>query len=228
MHHLRTRINNGFWALVLLIVIEFLTSRVSKQLTIGPLEAAEPSIPSGVLYWGWVGIAVLCLTAVAILWTLDRPRLLRLSVFLVNGLFTLQLFWAAVLIVIRLIQQVKVAVATLMIDAVTLFIINILVYSLWYWFIETGNTRRGRATEGPAWDFAFPQRQSDIPGYTDWQPNVIDYIFVAFTTSVAFSPTDTPPLSHAAKLLMMSQSAISLITIVVVAGTAINILAGGG
>jgi hypothetical protein len=54
----------------------------------------------------------------------------------------------------------------------------------------------------------------------------MDYLFLAHTTSVAFSPTDTLPLSRSAKVLMATQSAISLIAITVVAGTAINILAG--
>lgn len=75
------------------------------------------------------------------------------------------------------------------------------------------------------WDFLFPQRQTVYPGYENWSPKVSDYVFLAYTTSVAFSPAETAPLSRTAKVLMMAQSVISLITIVVVAGTAINILA---
>jgi uncharacterized membrane protein len=76
------------------------------------------------------------------------------------------------------------------------------------------------------WDFLFPQRQATLPGYEGWQPRFWDYVFLAYTTSVAFSPADTLPLSRAAKVLMLTQSIIALIAITAVAGTAINILAG--
>jgi hypothetical protein len=128
--------------------------------------------------------------------------------------------------VVRLAQSVKLTVLGFISDALIIFITNILIFALWYWFIDSANTRFFKATDQLAWDFLFPQRQSTLPGYTDWTPHFFDYLFLAYTTSVAFSPTETAPLSRAAKILMMTQSAISLIAIVVVAGTAINILAG--
>jgi uncharacterized membrane protein len=141
-------------------------------------------------------------------------------------LFTAQLFIASMLLVVRLAQSVKITVLGLIGDALIIFITNILIFALWYWFIDSANTRFFKATDQAAWDFLFPQRQAALPGYADWTPHFFDYIFLAYTTSVAFSPTETAPLSRAAKILMMTQSAISLIAIVVVAGTAINILAG--
>jgi hypothetical protein len=57
-----------------------------------------------------------------------------------------------------------------------------------------------------------------------WSPNFVDYLFLAFNTSTALSPTDVPVLSRWAKLLMMVQAMISLTVIVVLASRAINIL----
>ena len=77
------------------------------------------------------------------------------------------------------------------------------------------------------WDFLFPQRASSLPHYQSWVPRYADYLFVAFTTSFAFSPTDTLPLTRRAKMLMLLQAAISVVTLTGIAGSAINILAGG-
>ena len=61
-------------------------------------------------------------------------------------------------------------------------------------------------------------------GHDTWSPNFVDYPFLAFNTSTAFSPTDTPVLARWGKVLMMLQSVISLTTIVVFAARAINTL----
>jgi len=56
-----------------------------------------------------------------------------------------------------------------------------------------------------------------------WNPELVDYIYVSFTNSIAFSPTDAMPLTRRAKLLMLFESAISAITILLVAARAVNI-----
>jgi hypothetical protein len=56
-----------------------------------------------------------------------------------------------------------------------------------------------------------------------WRPHLIDYIYVSFTNSIAFSPTDSMPLSRWAKVLMLSESAISALTVLLVAARAVNI-----
>ncbi len=222
----RSRLNGGAWALVVLIIIEVLTNLVSAQLTVGQLTPAGLGLARTVVYAAWVGLIVVLLAIAALLWTLNDVRRQRIAIFLINGIFTLQLFIAAVLIVVRMIQSIKISVTTLIGDAVIIFVTNILIFALWYWFIDSSNAQFFRPTSKVQWDFLFPQRQADYPGYADWTPRFFDYVYVAYTMSVAFSPTDTPPLSRTAKLLTMTQSLISLIAIVVVAGTAINILAG--
>jgi hypothetical protein len=58
-----------------------------------------------------------------------------------------------------------------------------------------------------------------------WTPGFVDYLFLSFTNATAFSPTDTLPLSARAKLLMMAEAGISLLTLALVAARAVNILA---
>jgi hypothetical protein len=109
-------------------------------------------------------------------------------------------------------------------DAALLWLSNVLTFALWYWETDAGGpTRRHAALKGST-DFAFPQ--AVVPGVstTVWIPEFLDYLFLAFNTSTAFSPTDTLVLARRAKVLMMYQSLISLVTIAVLAARAINTL----
>jgi hypothetical protein len=72
-------------------------------------------------------------------------------------------------------------------------------------------------------DFLFPQMQSREVAPPHWTPELTDYMYVSFTNSIAFSPTDTLPLTRWAKLLMLSESTISAVTILLVAARAVNI-----
>jgi uncharacterized membrane protein len=222
----RLRLNIHAWALLVLVIIEVLTNFLSDNLTVGQLTPNEQLMPHRLLYDLWLGVIILGLLAAVILWTLNNSRRLRVAIFLLNGVFTVQLLVATVLIVVRLAHSDKVTVTTLLLDGVVIFVTNILIFALWYWYIDSASTRFLDNTIDRRWDFLFPQRQASFPGYEDWQPRFWDYIFLAYTTSVAFSPTDTLPLSRAAKVLMMTQSVIALIAITAVVGTAINILAG--
>jgi uncharacterized membrane protein len=100
----------------------------------------------------------------------------------------------------------------------TLWASNVVVFALWHWLLDGGGPEeRLRHSPTPA-DLRFP-RSNDA-----WNPTFADYVFFAFNTSVAFSPTDTSPLTGRAKTLMMTQSLLSLVTLVVVVARAINIL----
>jgi hypothetical protein len=118
-------------------------------------------------------------------------------------------------------------------SAAILWVINVIVFAGWYWRLDAGGPnereRRRAHTRGA---FLFPQMTYQAPGESDksiaehtaWRPSFVDYLFLAFNTSAAFSPTDVPVLSPKAKLAMMLQSLISLTTIVLLAGRAVNIL----
>jgi hypothetical protein len=104
-----------------------------------------------------------------------------------------------------------------------LWITNVLVFALWFWQLDGGGplARRLHPTYAP--DFLFPQQLLDQPELR-WQPTFVDYLYVAFTNATAFSPTDAMPLTKWAKVLMMVQSAASLLLAIMVVARAVNIL----
>jgi hypothetical protein len=114
---------------------------------------------------------------------------------------------------------------TLLLDAVNIWVTNIIVFALWFWGIDGGGPAV-RATQGqPAFEFLFPQATVARQTAQPFSPGFVDYLFLSFTNATAFSPTDTLPLSHRAKLLMMAEAMISLLTIAFVAARAVSILA---
>jgi hypothetical protein len=106
-----------------------------------------------------------------------------------------------------------------------LWITNILVFALWYWKLDAGGPLgRDHSRCRIASAFLFPQLSSNLEHYDGWSPQFLDYLFVAFNTSTAFSPTDTAVLSRWAKLATKLQSLISLSILVLLAARAVNIL----
>lgn len=108
-------------------------------------------------------------------------------------------------------------------SAGVLWLSNVLVFALWYWRLDAGGPHHRDARPGHA-DGAFLFPQMTLDGQENWSPHFMDYLFLAFTTSTAFSPTDAPPLSRWAKALMMIQSMVSLLILSVLAARAINVL----
>ena|SRR5919198_165276 len=108
----------------------------------------------------------------------------------------------------------------LLVSAVTIWLTNVLVFALWYWELDGGGPGR-RAGVAGAGDFRFPQQQA---GDATWAPGFVDYLYLSFTNATALSPTDTVPLTARAKLLMMLQALVSLLTLVLVAAHAVNVL----
>jgi uncharacterized membrane protein len=111
---------------------------------------------------------------------------------------------------------------TLLVSGVLLWASNILTFALWYWEVDGGGPAHRHATGCGSTDFAFPQRVLNEPALAHWMPDFVDYLFLAFNTNTAFSPTDTMVLERRAKLMMMYQSVLSLTTIVVLVARAIN------
>jgi hypothetical protein len=111
----------------------------------------------------------------------------------------------------------------LLTSSVAVWVTNVLVFSVAYWRIDRGGpeSRANHASSSPDW--LFPQESIGDALYHR-HTMYVDYLFLAFWTATAFSPTDAPPLTFRAKLLMMFESIISLVTIVAVASRAINIL----
>ena len=108
--------------------------------------------------------------------------------------------------------------------ALIIWLQNVIVYAVVYWELDGGGPHLRAAGGDLRHDFLFPQLDVTAVAPPGWQPTFIDYLYVSFTNASAFSPTDTMPLTHAAKLLMLSQSLPSLATIVLVTARAVNII----
>lgn len=110
-------------------------------------------------------------------------------------------------------------------SSASIWVTNVIVYALWYWELDRGGPQARERVGHRAPDFLFPQMVTAACAPAEWAPQFIDYLYVAFTNATAFSPTDTMPLTPWAKTLMGIQSLVSLLTIVLVAARAVNILA---
>jgi hypothetical protein len=149
--------------------------------------------------------------------------------YLLTSIVTLDMTWSLFLLIKELPSH-KESPQTLLLSAAALWITNILVFASWYWRLDAGGPRareiRGVHTDGA---FLFPQMTLDqaskkAMGEDTWNPGFVDYLFLAFNTSTAFSPTDSPVLSRWAKLLMMIQALISFATVALLAARTVNIL----
>jgi len=149
--------------------------------------------------------------------------------YVLNGVVTTAMVMSLILL-ISAVTDHAISPQQLLRSAAALWLSNILVFASWYWRLDGGGPQERARTPGHTdGAFLFPQMTMDpaakkAAGEHDWEPNFVDYLFLAFNTSTAFSPTDVPVLSRWAKILMMLQSLISLLVIALLAGRAVNIL----
>jgi hypothetical protein len=162
----------------------------------------------------------------AILWAAGWKRALFRMIVIVNALFTLALLVHTSALTTVLFSGASEAVNGLLVDVVLMATANILIFSVWYWIVDPPGVKEIPRVDEP-WEFLFPQRAGAIPHYESWVPRYGDYLYLAFTTSLTFSPSETAPVTRRAKALMLLQAVISVVTLTAIAGSAINILAGG-
>ncbi len=112
----------------------------------------------------------------------------------------------------------------LILSAIQIYVTNILVFALWYWELDRGGPGGRLLADHRQPDFLFPQMVTPESAPPDWSPSFVDYLYVSFTDATAFSPTDTMPLTAAAKVLMLVEAVGALLTVAVVAARAINII----
>jgi len=175
-----------------------------------------------------VGFGVL-IPIVAVGLTAAEPRWLRIErivtllFFVVSTAVTLTNLGNLIEAMIN--RSAEIGGLPLLASSVMVWITNVLMFSLLYWQIDRGgpDARVNDPSARPDW--LFPQESApaeDVP--RGWEPTFIDYLYLGFSTATAFSTTDAMPLTPRAKSLMMLESMIALITVVVVASRAINIL----
>ncbi|MFD7560218.1 hypothetical protein ACFV9E_37680 [Streptomyces sp. NPDC059835] len=112
----------------------------------------------------------------------------------------------------------------LLATAGAVWVTNVIAFALWYWELDRGGpaARAQGVKDFP--DFLFPQMTQREIAPPDWEPYFGDYLYVAFTNATAFSPTDTMPLTMWSKFLMMTQTSVSMVTVLLVVARAVNIL----
>ncbi len=174
----------------------------------------------------WLLLAVIGILLIPIVVSYHRGHynVTRFLTFTVNGVITIAMI-ASLGVLIQGIPQHRDPAQTLLRSAGSLWITNVLVFALWYWKLDAGGPLRRDTTRGNLESsFLFPQMLMRRGADPCWSPNFVDYLFLAFNTSTAFSPTDTAVLSRWAKAGMMVQSIISLTIIALIAARAVNVL----
>jgi hypothetical protein len=198
--------------------------------------AVVAMLAAGCVYWslpeplsvgpGWGLLVVILVLTIPLLISNHRGEfnIARILTFTMNGAITVAMI-ASLAFLIYGIPRHRDPPQTLLRAAIALWFTNVLVFALWYWKLDGGGPlkregRRGRLESS----FLFPQMLGEDGGDPSWSPHFMDYLFLAFNTSTAFSPTDTAVLSRWAKAMMMLQSLISLTVVALLAARAVNIL----
>jgi uncharacterized membrane protein len=153
-----------------------------------------------------------------------RHRLARTISFVLLGLVTASLVLREVFLVTTLSGRGASAFSVL-VDAVLIWVSTVVTFAVWYWEIDgEGPTERTTETHTSK-DLLFPQMdQNNGETAIGWSPGFLDYLFVAFTTSSAFGPTDTPVLSGRVKILTVIQTVLSLVVVIVLVAWAVGTL----
>lgn len=155
----------------------------------------------------------------------QHPQHHRTLGFSLSGVVTLFMAVSVVRLVVALPQR-TITSRELLVSAALLWLTNVLVFASWYWRLDAGGAHgRAKRSRHAGGAFLFPQMLEEGGQSTRaWSPKFVDYLFLAFNTSTAFSPTDTAVLFRWAKVLMMLQSLISIMVIGILVGRAVNIM----
>jgi hypothetical protein len=180
-------------------------------------------------WWFWlIPIVPELLLLVPLAWHRPRRRLEQLGkrrMVAISLLAVVSLANAILLLAViaSLVRGTEKSGTQLLLKAVIVWTTNVIAFGLWYWAFDRGGPVRRLEPEPRPPDFQFPQLENPRLAPPNWQPELIDYLYISFTNSIAFSPTDAMPLTRWSKLLMLAESALSSITVLLVAARAVNI-----
>ena len=174
----------------------------------------------------WLPLAavVVLLLLLAVAGWLERHDIGRVIALVAVSIMTVAVVVSTLFLVSQLFRDTLPA-ASMLQGSGLIWAVNIVTFAVWYWELDGGGPRKRRMDEHVTGDLLFPQLQvGDGTTSHGWAPNFLDYLFVAWNASTAFSPTDTLVMTRRVKFLMMIQSLTSLVTIAVLAARAINTL----
>jgi hypothetical protein len=202
---------------------------IALQVVLAVVSMKEDWTLAGLSWWVWL-VAVGPETALLLPLAFDRSRQRleqrgwrrRIALALLTVINLADAFLVIALIV-SLVHGDEKSGGQLLLKGMTIWTTNVIAFGLVYWAFDRGGPARRGQPDPPSPDFQFPQMENPQLAAPGWYPELVDYIYVSFTNSIAFSPTDAMPLSRWAKLLMLSESGVSAITILLVAARAVNI-----
>src|SRR6266550_3858716 len=179
--------------------------------------------------WLLPTLIVVLLVPTVVSHRVGRHSLNRTLGFVINGLTTLALIGSVILLV-RALPAHREPPLQLLRSGGLLWLTNVIVFALWYWRLDGGGpTLRQKLKGFGSTSFLFPQMQ--IPhdersefACAHWRPRFVDYLFVAFTQSSTFGPTDAPLLARWAKILAMIQILVSLVIVILLISRAVGVL----
>ncbi len=155
----------------------------------------------------------------------QRSRALRAASVALIAVTSLGNAWSAGHLVRALVQGTAgESAGPLLTTGSAIWLTNVIIFALWYWELDRGGPAARAHAERDWPDFQFPQMDNPSLAPPHWEPTFFDYFYVSFTNATAFSPTDVMPLTRWAKMTMLTQSAISLVTVALVVARAVNIL----
>lgn len=200
------------------------------MVAVGGLYAALPTtLMVGAPRWLLAAVVLGLLIPIVISHRIGNHAVNQFLGYVLNSIVTAALILSLAMLIVEVTEH-KVPPSQLLRSAAALWVSNFLVFAAWYWRLDGGGPHQRALTVGHTdGAFLFPQmtmhpEAKSAAGEEEWEPNFVDYLFLAFNTSTAFSPTDVPVLSRWAKILMMVQAMISLLIIALLAGRAVNIL----
>jgi hypothetical protein len=181
--------------------------------------------------WLLASVVVVLVAAASLGRLAGRHKLNSWAGYVILGVLTTGLVYGITMLVTSLFQHSENG-HELLRSAAVLWATNVLVFATGYWRLDAGGpNERERRTAHTQGAFLFPQMalsasgaDRTMPNLATWRPGFVDYLFLAFSTSTAFSPTDVPVLSPWAKIAMMVQATISFITVLLLVGRVVNIL----
>jgi hypothetical protein len=181
--------------------------------------------------WILAGVVVSLIVLANIARRRGQHRLNGFLAYMVLATLTVGLLFGVLQLILALVNHTAMAIDLLK-SAATLWATNVIVFANLYWRLDGGGpNERERLEAHVTGAFLFPQmtfvphgESRTLAASEGWRPHFVDYLFVAFNTSTAFSPTDAPVLTIWAKLAMMVQAIISFTTVVLIAARAVNIL----
>src|SRR6266699_6217544 len=179
--------------------------------------------------WLLPTLIVVLLVPTVVSHRVGRHSLNRTLGFVINGLTTLALIGSVILLV-RALPAHREPPLQLLRSGGLLWLTNVIVFALWYWRLDGGGpTLRHEQKKFGSTSFLFPQMQiprDERPEFAcvRWRPRFVAYLFVAFTQSSTFGPTDAPLLARWAKALAMVQILISLTIVVLLISQAVGVL----